>query len=240
MKSPLLVLIIGTILFTIGCGDDDNFKTDVSDFESIKLDKQSYWNGSDGSGKFTDGNKVYWNTFYPDWNTWSGFAYSNVINYLYYNSTAMFAAYPSGGANESENYAIAHQFHKIVISFKDSLRGEEPRVVQLTNTTYTALAIKYGYGYAKKFGGADGSDPDWFKVTIKGIGMVEQITGTIDFFLADFRFDDPSKDYIIDKWEYVDISSLGRVKRLEFEISSSDPGTPLYFCLDNLKGRIPY
>ena len=60
------------------------------------------------------------------------------------------------------------------------------------------------------------------------------------FFLADFRFDDDSEDYVVNKWEFVDLTDLGIVKRLEFELSSSDAGTPLYFCLDNLKGRIHY
>ncbi len=225
------------IMFLIGCTDEDTFKTDISDFEDFEMEEQTYWNGSDGSGQFTYGNKIFRNTFYPDWNTWSGFAYSNVINYLYYNEQAKYAAYPSGGADESENYVVAHQFEKIVIDFG---KGEEPRFIQLTNTTYTALAIKYGYGYAKKFGGRDGSDPDWFKLTITGMGLVEEITGTVDFFLADFRFDDDSKDYVVNKWEFVDLTDLGIVKRLEFELSSSDAGTPLYFCLDNLKGRIHY
>ena len=225
------------VIFLFGCTDEDTFKTDYTDFEELELEEQTYWNGSDGVGQFTYGNKIFNNTFYPDWNTWSGFAYSNVINYLYYNEQAKYAAFPSGGANESENYVVAHQFEKIVIDFE---KGEEPRLVQLTNTTYTALAIKYGYGYAKKFGGRDGSDPDWFKLTLTGIGLVEEITGTVDFFLADFRFEDDSKDYVVNKWEFVDLTDLGIVKRLEFELSSSDAGTPLYFCLDNLKGRIHY
>lgn len=233
IKSFSFTILV--VIFLIGCADEDTFKTDYSDFEDFEMEEQTYWNGSDGSGQFTYGNKIFRNTFYPDWNTWSGFAYSNVINYLYYNEQAKYAAFPSGGADESENYVVAHQFEKIVIDFE---KGEEPRFIQLTNTTYTALSIKYGYGYAKKFGGRDGSDPDWFKLTLTGIGLVEEITGTVDFFLADFRFDDDSKDYVVNKWEFVDLTDLGIVKRLEFELSSSDAGTPLYFCLDNFKGRI--
>lgn len=235
VKPLFFIFLIFCVFF--GCDDEDTFKTDLSDFEELQLTEQSYWDGSDGSGQFSVGNKVYNNTYYPDWNTWSGFIYSNVINYLYYNTESQRAAYPSGGAKESENYVVARQFEKITITFE---QGEMPRVVQLTNATYSALAIKYGYGYAKKFGGRDGSDPDWFKLTIKGIGLADEITGTVDFFLADFRFEDDTKDYIVDKWEYVNLSALGLVKSLEFELASSDVGTPLYFCLDNLSGRIPY
>ncbi len=232
-KNIIFLLII---IFS-GCSDEDTFKLDYAEFEDFELEKNTSWNGSDGTGDFTYNNKIFSNSFYTDWNTWSGFAYSNVINYMYYNESAKYASYPSGGADESDNYLVAHQFEKIVINF---IKPEEPRWVQLTNATYTALAIKYGYGYAKEFGGRDGSDPDWFKLTITGIGTVDEITGTVDFFLADFRFDDDTQDYIIDKWEFVDLTSLGIVKRLEFELSSSDAGTPLYFCLDNLKGRVHY
>jgi hypothetical protein len=32
-----------------------------------------------------------------------------------------------------------------------------------TNTTYAALSMLSGDSFAKKFGGASGDDPDWFK-----------------------------------------------------------------------------
>ncbi len=233
MKISIIILFV-TLLF-VSCTDEDTFDTDYADFEKLELADDSYWSGADGSGLFTDGNKILYNTYNPDWNTWSGFIYSNKIYYLYYDETAKHAAFPSGGADESENYVVGHQFEKMIIEF---IELEEPRDIQITNCTYTALAVKYGYGYAKKFGGRDGSDPDWLKLTITGIGRVEQITGTVDFFLADFRFENDSEDYIVDNWEYVNLKELGIVKRLEFVLTSSDAGTPLYFCLDNLKGRV--
>jgi len=237
MKPIRFFLIISLVFSSLACTDEDTFKTEFLDFENIELNKNSYWNGSDGTGDFDIENKTFNNTYYSDWNSWSGFAYSNVINYLFFNESAKYAAFPSGGATESENYLVAHQFEKIYIDFE---KPEEPRLIQLTNCTYTALAIKYGYAYAKQFGGRDGSDPDWFKLTIKGFDHAGAITGTIDFFLADFRFDNDEDDYIVNTWEYVDLTSLGIVKRIEFELFSSDAGTPLYFCLDNFKGRIHF
>jgi hypothetical protein len=234
------VLVHLLLLFIVGCTDEDNFKTDVATFEKLELEDETYWNGADFSGSFVSGNKIFYNQYYANWNTWSGFAYSNIMNDEFYNDESMFAVYYENTDSKENTYAVGHQLHKIIITFKDSIHGEEPRSVQLANTTYTALAILYGYDYAKKFGGRDGNDADWFKVTIKGIGMEEQVTGTIDFFLADYRFDNNEEDYIVNKWQYVDLTSLGRVKRLVFELSSSDAGTPLYFCLDNLKGRIPF
>ena len=71
-----------------------------------------------------------------------------------------------------------------------------------------------------------------------GFDHANGITGSIDIFLADFRYEDDADDYILSTWQYIDLTTLGTVKRLEFELSSSDAGTPLYFCLDNLKGRV--
>lgn len=236
-KSLLFLSII--ILVIYSCKDEDRFVTDISDLEKFEMPDSSCWDGSDGSGFFTDGNKIYSNTYYPDWNSWSGFIYSNWKNIKYFHTSAIYSAFPSGGANESRNFAVGHQFNKMTITFDDK-NGEEPRSVYLTNTSYTALSIKYGYGNAKKFGGRSGDDPDWFKLTITGIGLLNEITGQFDVFLADYRFDDNSKDYVLDKWKIVDLSGLGVVKRLEFELTSSDAGTPLYFCIDDLKGRIPF
>ncbi len=96
-----------------------------------------------------------------------------------------------------------------------------------------------GDDYAKKFGGTGGTDPDWFKVTIAGISAEGDTTGTIDYYLADFRSENSSEDYIVDNWQWIDISELGTIAKLHFSLSSSDNGdwgmnTPAYFCIDQL------
>lgn len=230
----LLVVILGIL----SCDDEDNFRTDIADFEDYKLVKNYFWNGADGAGDFTYRNKVFSNTFHSDLGTYNGFAYSNIINDILFNDSSVYASYPSGGANESKNYAVAHQLDKIFVTFNDTIKGEEPVYVMLANTTYTAMAIKYGLGNAKKFGGYSGDDPDWLKVSIYGYPTWGGITGPVEFYLADYRSSDNSSDYIAKAWNYINLSSLGNVKRLEFQITASDPSTPLYFCLDNLKGRI--
>jgi hypothetical protein len=54
--------------------------------------------------------------------------------------------------------------------------------------------------------------------------------------MADLR--DADKAYIINDWRYVDLSGLGKVSKLSFELTSTDNGdwgmnTPAYFCFDN-------
>ena len=62
----------------------------------------------------------------------------------------------------------------------------------------------------------------------------------IDFYLADYRFDDNSKDYIVNKWTTVDLTSLGKINKVTFRFSSTDNSayginTPAIVCLDNIK-----
>ena len=98
--------------------------------------------------------------------------------------------------------------------------------------------MKYGDSYGKKFGGENGTDPDFLKLTAVGKnGNTE--TGSVDFYLADYRSDYSCDDYIVTDWSWMDLSSLGEVSSIEFSLSSSDNGdygmnTPTYFCLDGL------
>jgi len=60
------------------------------------------------------------------------------------------------------------------------------------------------------------------------------------FYLADFRFPSSTHDYIVKDWQWVDLTSLGMVDSLEFNLFSSDTAggfginNPTYFCMDNL------
>ncbi|HUT45289.1 MAG TPA: DUF4465 domain-containing protein, partial [Sedimentisphaerales bacterium] len=94
----------------------------------------------------------------------------------------------------------------------------------------------------KKFGGDSGSDPDFFMLTITGKDIDGTVVGMVDFYLADYRFEDNGEDYIVDTWQYVDLTSLGEVMSLEFALSSSDVGdwgmnTPAYFVIDTIVGQ---
>jgi hypothetical protein len=98
--------------------------------------------------------------------------------------------------------------------------------------------MRDGDQFAKKFGGDSGNDEDFFKLEIQGFrGTVA--TGSVDFFLADYRFANNSQDYLVDQWARVNLSSLGAVDSLKFALSSSDLGqfgmnTPAYFAMDRI------
>jgi hypothetical protein len=212
----------------------------VSDMEELNLEEEAYWNGSDESGSFSSGLARFHNDFNPDYFSWSGWSYSNTTDTTTPGYLNQYSAITGGGfaGNLSAgNFGTSSLYGPSVIDFNlDKSHALEGFFV--TNSTYAALSMEQGDWVAKKFGGADGADPDYFKLLVWGrLGGVS--TDTLDYYLADFRDDDPEKDYIITTWQWVDLSSLGKVDSLMFGLESSDMGdwgmnTPAYFCLDDL------
>ncbi len=223
----------------------DNFNdtvythTSVSTFDDVSLDPENaYWNGSDLAGGFTSGHAYFYNSYNQSWGSWSGFAYSNVKNDTTAGYTNQYAAITAGGVNGSDGYGVAYAGAPVSVKLDTTLAGTVLKGLFVTNSTYAALSMENGDAYAKKFGGADGADPDWFLLTIKGYDK-GAFTDSVNFYLADFRSDNPADDYILKSWAWVDLQPLGSVDSLTFELHSSDVGqygmnTPAYFCLDNL------
>lgn len=213
----------------------------VATFENIQLEAGSWWNGSDGSGGFTSGGFNFPNEYNFDWASWSGFSVSNMKDSLTAGWDNQYSAITAEGVNHSENYAVVYVSDKLNMPLQDpaQLKG-----LFITNATYPYLAMKNGDSFSKKFGGVDGTDPDFFKLIISGIDLYGNETDSVEFYLADFTSSDSTKDYIVNTWKWVDLSPLGVVASLTFTLESSDNGdwgmnTPAYFCIDNLNGNAP-
>lgn len=209
-------------------------------FESPALGSGSY---SD-HGTFTENGVTFANDL-SVYDSWSGFARSNVTNNTTAGYTNQYSSFTGGGANGSATYAVGYEsdpLYGIAPSFSfDGQRGVVS-TLQITNTTYAAISMRDGDGMGgpgKKFGGTSGNDPDYLRLTISGFAS-GTLTNSVDFYLADFRFSDHSQDYIVNEWTSVDLSSLGWVNEIRFNITSSDVGifginTPAYFALDNIQ-----
>ncbi len=235
------------VIFTITAEDGTIQKYTVrvfvetfSDFEDLTLNSESFWNGSDASGKFQQAGADFINVFNSEWNSWSGFAYSNITNNTSGGYENQYSAYAGKGANNSSKYAVGYIFGKAEVLFQ---KVTLPQTVYVTNSTYAALSMKNGDAYSKKFGGTTGTDPDWFKLSIEGIDENGQVTDTVEFYLADFTASENVNDYIINTWAKVNLVNLGEVKKLNFWLTSTDVGlfgmnTPAYFCIDNLFGVV--
>ncbi|KPK78258.1 MAG: hypothetical protein AMJ79_00170 [Phycisphaerae bacterium SM23_30] len=212
----------------------------VTDFDDLILAPQSYWNGADSAGGFTSGSASFNNSYSSGtgWEYWEGFAYSNLTDTSVSGPAGQYSASAGSGQSGSANYALAF----VGWSDAPTVTLNRPTMVKslyVTNNNYAYYSMLHGDMFSKKFGGAAGDDPDWFKLTITGKNAAGQTAAAKDFYLADFRFTDPGQDYIVNTWRKIDLTSLGTVKSLEFTLTSSDTGafgmnTPAYFALDSI------
>lgn len=211
----------------------------TADFENFDMSIDTFKNGIEGSGGFESG-EIWLPNFFEDiWGSWTGWAISSVTD----NQTAGFgnqySAIPGKGFDQSDTYATSFVSGESQIKILDGLENRVAIGAYFTNATYAYLSMLEGDAFAKKFGGETGDDPDFFLMTIKKYLDGNLSTDSINFYLADFRFEDNSQDYIINEWTYIDLRELGYVDSLSITLSSSDVGafgmnTPAYFCMDNV------
>ncbi|MEN8126951.1 MAG: DUF4465 domain-containing protein [Planctomycetota bacterium] len=192
--------------------------------------------------------------FFPQENddySWSGCSYSKESDTATGAFTNQFSAITGQDVSGNGNYCVGAGALKwwddystlpVSVSLDPGQTGTAKMVsgVYVTNTTYVASDMLDGSDFSKQFGGASGDDEDWFLLTITGKDAAGQaIADSVEFYLADYRFANNNEDYVVNTWQYVDLSSLGMVSTLEFYLSSSDTGTygmntPAYFAMDNL------
>jgi len=241
MKTKFLLLTTLIISCSVFSCKKEKYETDMVDFENLSLDDSGVWNGSDGSGGFASGNIFFVNHYNALYKSWSGFAYTNHSDTVTGDYTNQYSSVTGTGAGNSEKYGVFY-----FSGTPDTMVFEVPEKITgfaLCNTTFTYKAIKYGTPFSKKFGGNNGAEPDWLKVTLTPINKEGMTLGYVDVFLADFRPDDNKKDYISNAWVTIDLSQFGFIKYLKMEMSSSDTGewgmnTPAYVCIDNIKGLL--
>lgn len=102
--------------------------------------------------------------------------------------------------------------------------------------------------YADSVAAAKVAGDGWFKLIIKGYRNGVQV-GTIDYYMGAKEgavADKPKLNHIKEYWYAVDLTSLGEVDKVVFNLDSSDKDAngkmrmPPYFCLDGirLKNRV--
>lgn len=72
-----------------------------------------------------------------------------------------YSAITARGVNNSENYATAYAGAPVSVKLQTGIAGSILKGVFVTNSTYAVLSMENGDAYAKKFGGSDGTDPDF-------------------------------------------------------------------------------
>lgn len=194
---------------------------------------------------FTSGGATFANDFsdFGGGCCFQGWAYSQESDTTTPGVGNQFSAVTGGGVGGSATYGVA--FTGGVVGGQDGISRitltQEASVTGawFTNTTYAALAMRDGDAFAKQFGGATGSDPDYFLLTVTGRDAGGAVTGSTELALADYRFADDTADFIVTDWTWLDLSGLGPVATLDFALDSSDQAfgflnTPSYFAMDGL------
>lgn len=229
------ITIIAGIILSFTAAKAQNYW--LADFEDLMLPVDSFYQDTSGADFMS-----HMTTFGYDWNSswggyWSGgFTYSTKRDSITSGAGNMYSAKTAIGHNSSNTYVVGQNGAKMLLP---------PMIVRnvtnscyITNSTYAYNSMRDGDMFAKKFGGPTGNDPDWFKLTIKGSMFGMMSSDSIEFYLADFRFANNAQDYIVNTWQFVDITPLGMVDSLFFYLSSSDVGmwgmnTPAFFCMDD-------
>lgn len=145
------------------------------------------------------------------------------------------------GHNGSRNFAVQNGYVDGE-SYKDKLPalaftdGIE-RVIDhlyITNTSYTASVLRYGNAYT-----AAATAASWFKVIAIGYDAAGAETARMEFKLC-------QGTDIVSDWTRWDLSDLGEVAKVEFNIDGSDDlrgewglNTPAYFAIDDVAVRFP-
>lgn len=177
-----------------------------------------------------------------------GFTYSNMSDSLSGGLGNQYAA-RTGKAYAGTQYAVAYgASNKVMLT--DRAQGKGAQGFYVTNATYSWTSMKYGDFFSRKFGDTtgtksglpQGSMPDYFRLIVQGYQGGALRVDSVQFYLADYRFADSTKDYIVKDWQWVSLLKLGAVDSLLFTLESSDTSsfggvtyinTPLYFCIDN-------
>ena len=236
MKKKFYFILIALLASSMQLVYADGAPT-IATFEELEVPADGHMSVSteddDERTEFVSGGYEFATGCMHDWDYWYWFGYANRTKTAFESLDDQWNNVVGGGYDGSANYGVA-----FAAEFNGpcyvTLLSDEPAVVPgfyITNSSYAYNSLTGGDAFAKKFGKGD-----WFKLTITGYDANNEVTATKDYYLADLRETD--KAYIINDWRYVDLSVLGKVKKIGFALSSTDNGdygmnTPAYFCFDN-------
>ena len=205
--------------------------------ENLYLDNESHWNGSKGNGYFLSGSYKFHNGGQPQYNFYYDCMYSNETATTYSGLQDQWRNIVGKGYDNSENYGISYP-QKGTIDVMNKENGDNIRGFYITNTAWVYDAVKKGDGMSNEPGGF--KKGDYFKLIIKG-KKADNTESQVEYYLADYRAENEADHYVLDTWQWVDLSSLGEVKSVSFKMEGTKKNnygltTPTYFAFDNFNG----
>ncbi len=233
--------------------NDDHTDATVATFDDLTLEPESSWygpadNAVEGTddygstvwnGTFKSGAYEFVNSINPVWGSWTGCSYSNMTATTFSDySTDQWNSCVGHGATGSANYGVIYcgmpaGMPMEVIKVLDAPEGRVINGLNLTNSAWVVECVKNGNGVAKKF-----EQGSWFKVTFTGT-KADNTTASVDYYLADYRSENEADWTCLTDWDWLDLSSLGKVVSLSVSFDGSDKAygymnTSTYVCIDNV------
>lgn len=215
-------------------------------FENAMQAPDTLRNGSEGTQLhyFNTGEMTFpvkWDTTYKYWA--SGWALSKIINNKVEPSNYaehLYSAAPGFGVengNKGKAFMVGQSGSFFTLQRRN--QGDFPlKGFYVSNSTYAYNSMKFGDMFAKKFGGNTGNDEDSFVLIIRSYKQSKAVDSQ-RVVLADYRFSDSTKDYILNEWRFVTLKDA-YTDSVAFDMISSDMGqwgmnTPAFFVLDGVE-----
>jgi hypothetical protein len=219
-----------------------SFAQNVANFEDLSIETNSFWNGDDESGQFISGGWIFYNTYNSGFDSWNGWAYSNMTDIETYSWENQYSAASVPSSPVENNYAVSY-----IIADWENDYSPIPAVIKTDNEEAVSVAgtwiclNAYASLYMEDegaYGGNYANSHHYLKLIVRGYSPIAFTWSTLEVYLADYRFQNNDYNYKFDTWKYINLESLGEVSELEFILESSDSGdyglnTPAYFCIDN-------
>ena len=222
----------------------------VATFEDLTLEPESNWwgpadnaeevvgaYGTEWVGTFKSGSYEFVNSFTPKWSSWTGCSYSNMTATSFVDyTTDQWNSAAGHGAAGSANYGVIYGSStpmEIIKVLDGDAEGRIIKGMNITNSAWVVECVKNGNGVAQKF-----SQGSWFKVTFTGV-KADKSTASVDYYLADYRSENESEWNCLTDWDWIDLSSLGKVVSLSISFDGTDKSygylnTSTYVCIDNV------
>lgn len=151
------------------------------------------------------------------------------------NAYPQYTMYATSAGDDSESCAVFYQNdddtlmpeHDIVFPYT-AYGTCTPYSVQINNTQSTVYNVLCDESSLKFESG------DYLKLTIQGINAYGYKSGSIEYYLADYRGDASQPDSVLTRWRTISLSKLGQIEYIDFTLETNKEGFPATFCMDNL------
>lgn len=222
-------------------------KPAIATFDDLALEPETAWYGKRESEGYDHRSFTYYSGSYsfpceyaPSLLTWGGVAYSNqtktTFNSLFPDQ---FNSVVGHGVNGSKNYAVAYAYGQHTVEVRATHAG--PAVIPgtfVTNTAWVKEVTQKGTGMG------DEPHTPFHKGDYLLLIASNNKGQSIEFPLVDYRSSNDAEHYVIDSWQWLDLSALGETESVIFSMKGTrvaNGGTtiPAYFCLDDFGSEMP-